>query len=223
MSNDLFERVDAYIDGLFAPSDAMLDGAVARSRAAEMPEIQISAGQGKLLYLLAKLIGARRILELGTLAGYSTIWLARALPPGGRVVTMEFSAAHAEVARQNFAAAGLVDRIEVIVGAALESSDHLMHTMRREPLFDMVFIDADKNNYPAYLDLVVPLTRPGGLILADNVIRGGKVLVAGSTDAQVAGAAAFNSKLAADARLEAIVLQQVGVKGHDGLAVGRVR
>lgn len=221
MSNDLFERVDAYIDGLFAPSDAMLDGAVARSRAAEMPEIQISAGQGKLLYLLAKLIGARRILELGTLAGYSTIWLARALPPGGRVVTMEFSAAHAEVARQNFAAAGLVDRIEVIVGAALESLPGLV--ARREPLFDMVFIDADKNNYPAYLDLVVPLTRPGGLILADNVIRGGKVLVAGSTDAQVAGAAAFNSKLAADARLEAIVLQQVGVKGHDGLAVGRVR
>ncbi len=221
MSNDLFERVDAYIDGLFAPSDAMLDGAVARSRAAEMPEIQISAGQGKLLYLLAKLIGARRILELGTLAGYSTIWLARALPPGGRVVTMEFSAAHAEVARQNFAAAGLVDRIEVIVGAALESLPGLV--ARREPLFDMVFIDADKNNYPAYLDLVVPLTRPGGLILADNVIRGGKVLVAGSMDAQVAGAAAFNSKLAADARLEAIVLQQVGVKGHDGLAVGRVR
>lgn len=221
MSNDLFERVDAYIDGLFAPSDAMLDGAVARSRAAEMPEIQISAGQGKLLYLLAKLIGARRILELGTLAGYSTIWLARALPPGGRVVTMEFSAAHAEVARQNFAAAGLVDRIEVIVGAALESLPGLV--ARREPLFDMVFIDADKNNYPAYLDLVVPLTRPGGLILADNVIRGGKVLVAGSTDAQVAGAAVFNSKLAADARLEAIVLQQVGVKGHDGLAVGRVR
>ena len=221
MSNDLFERVDAYIDGLFAPSDAMLDGAVARSRAAEMPEIQISAGQGKLLYLLAKLIGARRILELGTLAGYSTIWLARALPPGGRVVTMEFSAAHAEVARQNFAAAGLVDRIEVIVGAALESLPGLV--ARREPLFDMVFIDADKNNYPAYLDLVVPLTRPGGLILADNVIRGGKVLVAGSTDAQVAGAAAFNSKLAADARLEAIVLQQVGVKGHDGLAMGRVR
>lgn len=221
MSNDLFERVDAYIDGLFAPSDAMLDGAVARSRAAEMPEIQISAGQGKLLYLLAKLIGARRILELGTLAGYSTIWLARALPPGGRVVTMEFSAAHAEVARQNFAAAGLVDRIEVIVGAALESLPGLV--ARREPLFDMVFIDADKNNYPAYLDLVVPLTRPGGLILADNVIRSGKVLVAGSTDAQVAGAAAFNSKLAADARLEAIVLQQVGVKGHDGLAVGRVR
>ena len=221
MSNDLFERVDAYIDGLFAPSDAMLDGAVARSRAAEMPEIQISAGQGKLLYLLAKLIGARRILELGTLAGYSTIWLARALPPGGRVVTMEFSAAHAEVARQNFAAAGLVDRIEVIVGAALESLPGVV--ARREPLFDMVFIDADKNNYPAYLDLVVPLTRPGGLILADNVIRGGKVLVAGSTDAQVAGAAAFNSKLAADARLEAIVLQQVGVKGHDGLAVGRVR
>lgn len=221
MSNDLFERVDAYIDGLFAPSDAMLDGAVARSRAAEMPEIQISAGQGKLLYLLAKLIGARRILELGTLAGYSTIWLARALPPGGRVVTMEFSAAHAEVARQNFAAAGLVDRIEVIVGAALESLPGLV--ARREPLFDMVFIDADKNNYPAYLDLVVPLTRPGGLILADNVIRSGKVLVAGSTDAQVAGAAAFNSKLAADARLEAIVLQQVGVKGHDGLAMGRVR
>ena len=221
MSNDLFERVEAYIDGLFAPGDAVLDSAVARARAAKMPEIQISAGQGKFLYLLAKLVGARRILELGTLAGYSTIWLARAVPADGRVVTLEFSAEHAAVARENFAGAGLSNRIEVIEGTALEGLPGL--AARGEPLFDMVFIDADKNNYPAYLDLVVPLTRPGGLILADNVIRGGAVLDAVAANALVAGAAAFNRKLAADARLEAIVLQQVGVKGHDGLAVARVR
>ena len=225
MSDDLFERVDAYIDGLFAPGDAVLDGAVARARAAGMPEIQISAGQGKFLYLLARLVGARRILELGTLAGYSTIWLARALPADGpnpgKLVTMEYSAAHAAVARLNFEAASLADRIEVIVGAALESLPKL--AARSEPLFDMVFIDADKNNYPAYLNLVVPMTRPGGLILADNVIRGGRVLDTGATDAYVLGAAAFNKQLAADQRLEAIVLQQVGVKGHDGIAVVRVR
>ena len=221
MNDDLFERVDAYIDGLFAPSDPALDGAMARAAAAGMPAIHVSAGQGKLLYLLAKLVGARRILELGTLAGYSTIWLARALPADGRVVTLEFAEKHAGVARGNFAAAGLTDKIEVIVGPALESLPKL--TARGEPPFDMVFIDADKNNYPAYLDLCVKLTRPGGLILADNVIRGGEVMQVSAADAYVRGAAAFNKQLAADRRLEAIVLQQVGMKGHDGIAVARVR
>lgn len=225
MSSDLFGRIDTYIEGLFVAADPVLDGALARATAARMPDIQVSAGQGKFLYLLVKLIGARRVLELGTLAGYSTIWLARALPEGGpdqgKVVTLEFEETHAAVARANFAAAGLTDRIEVLVGAALDTLPKL--TARGEPLFDLVFIDADKQNYPAYLDLCVKLTRPGGLILADNVVRGGAVLDAASKNEMVAGAAAFNAKLAADQRLEAIVLQQVGVKGHDGIAVARVR
>jgi predicted O-methyltransferase YrrM len=220
MKQDLFERIDAYIDKLFVPADPVLDAGVARARKAGMPEIQISAGQGKFLNLLAKMIGARRILELGTLAGYSTIWLARALPPEGRLVSLEFSPEHAKVARGNIAAAGVSERVEVIVGPALETLPKL--AKRGEAPFDLVFIDADKGNYTAYLDLCVPLTRPGGLILADNVIRDGRVLAPGS-DASAIGAAAFNVALAADGRLEAIVLQQVGIKGHDGLAIARVK
>ena len=221
MAQDLFERIDAYIDGLFAPSDAALEAAVARARAARMPEIQVSAGQGKFLYLLAKLVGARRILELGTLGGYSTIWLARALPEGGRLVTLEFSEAHAKVARENIAGAGLTGKVEVVVGAALDTLPML--AARGEPPFDMVFIDADKGNYAAYLDWCVKLTRSGGLILADNVIRAGEVLAPERADGAAKGAAAFNTALAKDKRVEAIVLQQVGVKGHDGLAMVRVR
>ena len=221
MSDSLFERIDAYIDGLFVPADGVLDAAVARARAAGMPEIQVSAGQGKLLYLLAKLVGARRILELGTLAGYSTIWLARAVPADGRVVTLEFSQTHAKVARENISGAGLADRVEVMVGAALDTLPKL--SARGEPKFDLVFIDADKENYTAYLDWAVRLTRPGGLILADNVLWAGKVLAPDEGNGMVKAAAAFNAALAKDKRVEAIVLQQVGVKGHDGLAVVRVR
>lgn len=221
MSDELFKRIDTYIDGLFAPADAVLEGAVTRARAAGMPEIQISAGQGKFLYLLARLIGARRILELGTLGGYSTIWLARALPEGGQLVTLEYEDKHAKVARENILAADLSGKVEVLVGAALQTLPKL--AARREPPFDMVFIDADKGNYAAYLDLCVPLTRTGGLILADNVIRSGAVLAPSNDDASAVGAARFNAALAKDARLEAIVLQQIGIKGHDGLALARVK
>ena len=221
MKHELFERIDGYIDGLFAPSDPALDAAVARTRKAGMPEIQVSAGQGKFLYVLAKLVGARRILELGTLGGYSTIWLARALPERGRVVSLEFSDKHAKVARENILGAGLADRVEVVVGAALDTLPRL--AARGEPPFDMVFIDADKGNYTAYLDLVVPMVRSGGLILADNVIREGEVMEPEKHDGAAKGAAAFNAALAKDARVEAILLQQVGVKGHDGIAVVRVR
>ena len=220
MSNDNFERIDTYIDGLFAPADPQLDAANARALKAGLPAIQISAGQGKFLYLLAKMLGSRRILELGTLGGYSTIWLARALPVDGRLVSLEFSAAHAQVARENIAAAGLADKVEVITGAALETLPKLAE--RSGAPFDLVFVDADKDNYPAYLEWVVRLSRPGTVILADNVIRGGKVLAPGD-DKWAKGAAAFNLALAADQRLEAIILQQVGIKGHDGLAIARVR
>lgn len=220
MSDDLYERVDAYIDRLFAPADPVLDAGIARAAKAGMPEIQISAGQGKFLNLLAKMVGARRILELGTLAGFSTIWLARALPADGRLVTLEFSPEHARVARENIAAAGQGGKVEVIVGAALDTLPKL--TARGEAPFDLVFIDADKENYSAYLDWVLKLTRPGSVILGDNVIRGGAVMAADAVG-MAKGAADFNAKLAADARLEAIILQQVGIKGHDGLAIARVK
>lgn len=220
MSDDLYERVDAYIDRLFAPADPVLDAGIARAAKAGMPEIQISAGQGKFLNLLAKMVGARRILELGTLAGFSTIWLARALLADGRLVTLEFSPEHARVARENIAAAGQGGKVEVIVGAALDTLSKL--TARGEAPFDLVFIDADKENYSAYLDWVLKLTRPGSVILGDNVIRGGAVMAADAVG-MAKGAADFNAKLAADARLEAIILQQVGIKGHDGLAIARVK
>jgi len=221
MSQDLFERIDAYIDELFVPPDQQLDAAVARARKAGLPDIQISAGQGKFLNLLAKMLGARRILELGTLGGYSTIWLARALPGDGRLVSLEFSADHAKVARENIDSVGLGDKVEVMVGAALDSLPKL--AVRGEAPFDLVFIDADKGNYPAYLDWAVKLTRAGGVILADNVIRAGAVLSADKSNDLAMGAAAFNAALAANSRLDAIILQQVGIKGHDGLAIARVK
>ena len=221
MKRNVFERVDAYIDKLFVADDPVLEACVERARRAGLPDIQISAGQGKFLTLLVRMIGARRILEIGTLAGYSTIWLARALPADGRVVTLEFSSDHAKVARENIASVGLTAQIEVVAGAALDSLPKV--AARGEGPFDLVFIDADKTNYPAYLDWAVQLTRPGGLILADNVVRAGAVLAPDEADEMAMGAAAFNTKLAADNRLEAIILQQVGVKGHDGLAIARVR
>lgn len=216
--DDVFLAVDRYIDNLFAPEDAALIGALERSRAAGLPAIQISAGQGKFLYLLAKLVGARRILELGTLGGYSTIWLARALPAEGRLVSLEYDPHHAEVARDNLARAGLADRVEVITGPALES---LPDVIESHAPFDLAFVDADKVNYPNYLALIVPAVRKGGLILGDNVIRAGAVLEPANDAAKAT--ADFNAVIAADTRLEAVILQQVGIKGHDGLAIARVK
>jgi predicted O-methyltransferase YrrM len=218
-SPDIFVAVDRYIDGLFAPEDEVLKAALERSRAAGLPEIQISAGQGKFLYLLARLIGARRILELGTLGGYSTIWLARALPHDGRLTTLEFSPKHAEVARANLTRAHLSSKVEVVVGAALETLPGVIE--RADAPFDLVFIDADKVNYPHYFAQVMRAVRPGSLLLADNVIRGGAVLDA--IDEAAEATAAFNFTLADDDRLEAVILQQVGIKGHDGLAMARVK
>ncbi len=217
--SDTFIEIDHYIDGLFAPEDSALSDARAAAQAAGLPDIAVSAGQGKLLYLYAKMIGARRILEFGTLGGYSTIWLARALPGDGRLVSLEFDAGYADVARASLRRAKLAAKCEVITGAALETLPTL--EARGGDLFDLAFLDADKVNYPAYLDWSLKLVRPGGLILADNVVRGGKVLrPAGDKNAE--GAAAFNAKLAADPRCESVVVQQVGSKGHDGLAIARV-
>jgi predicted O-methyltransferase YrrM len=219
-SGDIFTAVDGYIDGLFAPEDAALTAALERSRAEGLPQIQVSAGQGKFLYLLAKLVGARRILELGTLGGYSSIWLARALPEGGRMVTLEYEPKHARVASANLAGAGLADRVEVVVGPALDTLPGVID--RADAPFDLVFLDADKVNYPNYLPHILRGMRSGSLLLGDNVIRKGAVLDP-ARDESVQGVHAFNAMLAADDRLEAVILQQVGIKGHDGLAVARVR
>jgi predicted O-methyltransferase YrrM len=221
MPQDLFVDLDRYIDDLFAPEDAALRGAVAESRAGGLPQIQVSAGQGKLLYLLAKLVGARRILEIGTLGGYSAIWLARALPDDGFLMTLELEPAHAKVAAKSLAHAGLLEKVELVVGSALESLPRLAD--RGEGPFDLVFLDADKVNYSNYFVSIMRMVRPGSLILADNVIRAGAVLDPRDDDPSAGAARDFNAMIAADGRLEAIVIQQVGIKGHDGLAIARVK
>lgn len=218
---DAFVAIDRYIDDLFAPEDDQLLSALEEAKAAGLPHIQVSASQGKFLYLLAKLVGARRILEVGTLGGYSAIWLARALPDDGRLITLELEPRHAEVASRNLARTGLAAKTEVIVGPALAALRALGG--RGEAPFDLVFIDADKSSYPDYFAEVMRLVRPGSLILGDNVIRGGAVLDPHHPDPNARGARAFNELLAHDPRLEAVVLQQVGVKGHDGLAIARVK
>jgi predicted O-methyltransferase YrrM len=218
---EIFTSVDRYIDDLFARQDEALTAAVADSRMAGLPDIQVSAGQGKFLYLLAKLVRARRILELGTLGGYSTLWLARGLADGGKLVTLEYEPRHARVAAANLARAGLADRVEIVVGAALETLPGVIE--RADAPFDLVFIDADKVNYPGYFAQIMRAVRSGSLLLADNVIRGGKVLSPPAGDVSARAAREFNALLAADHRLEAIVLQQVGIKGHDGLALARVK
>jgi predicted O-methyltransferase YrrM len=215
-----FEAIDDYICRHFVPPDPMLDAALRAAEEAGLPRIQISAVQGKLLYLLAKIAGARRILEIGTLGGYSTIWLGRALPPDGTLITLELDPRHAEVAGANLARAGLSDRVEIMVGPAMESL-RALHA-REETPFDLVFLDADKGGYAAYLQWALRLSRPGAVIAADNVVRGGDILDPDSTDASVLGVRAFNAALAAEPRLEAVILQQVGAKGYDGLALARV-
>ncbi|RNC80635.1 MAG: O-methyltransferase [Phycisphaera sp.] len=217
MDKALVSAVDGYIESLFLESDETLERTLRTSDGAGLPEIQISPAQGKLLYLLAKLVGAKRILEIGTLGGYSTIWLGRALPDGGELVTLEYEQLHAEVARSNLEHAGLGDRAQVVVGAALETLPGLEGG---EP-FDLVFIDADKENYPGYLKWAIKLTRPGGLILADNVVREGEVIDTESEDPFVQGVRMFNEMLAADPRAESVIIQLVGGKGYDGIALAR--
>jgi predicted O-methyltransferase YrrM len=217
----IYAAVDRYIDDLFAPPDDALEWAVRAAAEAGLPHIQVTPSQGKLLHVLARLCGARRILEIGTLGGYSAIWLGRALAPGGRLVTLELSEEHAAVARASLARAGLSDRVEVVVGPALDSLPAI--EARGDGLFDMVFIDADKPGYVEYLRWAVRLTRPGGLIAADNVVRGGRVLAPDPGDEAARGAAAFNAALAAEPGLDAVLLQLVGAKGHDGIAIAIVK
>ncbi|MCU1588257.1 MAG: methyltransferase [Frankiales bacterium] len=213
---ELWSAVDAYIVGALLPPDAGLTGALERSQAAGLPAIAVAPNQGKLLHLLARMIGAGQILEVGTLGGYSTIWLARALPPSGRLVTLELDPAHAAVARENIEAAGLSDRVEVRVGAALDTLAELT-----EPI-DLAFIDADKANNPRYVEHALRLSHPGTVIVIDNTVRGGRVADAESTDADVVGTRALHDLLAADPRVDATTIQTVGSKGHDGLTIALV-
>ncbi len=221
MDDNIYARVDAYIDDLLGLADPVLEAVLQSTLDAGMPEIQISASQGKFLYLLAKLSGARKVLEIGSLAGFSTIWLGRALPPDGKLITLELVPKHAEVTRKNLQLAGLSQIAEVRVGAALESLAHLFSSS--EGPFDVVFIDADKISYPLYLEWALKLTRSGSLIVADNIIRKGSVIDETAQDEGSRGARAFNAALAADPRVEASLLQVIGGKGHDGLAIARVR
>jgi predicted O-methyltransferase YrrM len=219
MSENTWHAVDEFIAERLIPADPALEHALAASAAAGLPPIQVSAPQGKQLMLLARLRGARTILEVGTLGGYSTIWLARGLAPGGRIVTLEVSAKHAEVARSNLANASLADVAEVRVGPAL---DALPKLASEGATFDMAFIDADKQNNPAYFTWAVRMARPGALIVVDNVVRGGAVIDASSTDPNVLGTRRLYETIAAEPRATATAVQTVGNKGYDGFVMAVV-
>jgi predicted O-methyltransferase YrrM len=212
-----WSAVDQYLGAELGLEDAILQEAIAASNAAGLPEIQVSATQGKMLHLLARLQGARRILELGTLGGYSTIWLARALPADGRLVTLEFDAKHADVARANFARAGLEKVIDLRVGAALDTLPQLVQEGAGP--FDLIFIDADKDNYPGYFEWSLRLARRGTLIIADNVVRKGAVIEPDHEDVRVQGVRKFLAMVAAEPRVSATTIQTVGSKGYDGFAM----
>jgi predicted O-methyltransferase YrrM len=220
MSQEQWTAVDRYLTDLLVPDDPALDAALRTSAAAGLPPINVSPNQGRFLQLLARARGARSILEIGTLGGYSTIWLARALPPGGRLVTLESDPAHAEVARANLKYAGLADAVELILGPALETLPRIA-AEGRGPL-DFVFIDADKPSYPEYLDWSLKLSRPGTLILADNIIRDGAVIDPSSDDPRVHGVRRFLDLLASEPRVSATGIQTVGSKGYDGFALALV-
>lgn len=219
MNRAQWTAVDDYICAHLVEEDAVLTAALAASKAAGLPDIAVSAAHGKFLKLLAETLAARKILEIGTLGGYSSIWLGRGLAPGGRLITLEADAKHAAVARANIGRAGLDDRVEVRIGPALET----LPKLRDEAPFDLVFIDADKENNAAYFSRAVSLSRVGSLIVVDNVVRDGKVVDASSTDPMVAGTQKLFSALAVDTRVEATAIQTVGAKGYDGFLVARVK
>lgn len=219
MSQDQWAAVDSYIAEKLVPADPILDTVLANNEAGGLPQHDVSATQGKFLNLLARMIGAKRVLEIGTLGAYSTIWLARALPDDGRVVTLEFDANHAAVAKKNIEHAGLAPKIDLRVGAALETQ------LQAEGLgpFDLIFIDADKPSNPAYLEWALKLARPGTVIIGDNVVRDGAVVDAKSSDVRVQGVRTFFDMLAAEPRVSATALQTVGSKGWDGFTIALVQ
>jgi predicted O-methyltransferase YrrM len=220
MSRDLWTKVDNYFIDLFQPRDTALDAALQASEAAGLPTIAVAPNQGKLLMLLAQLRGARAILEIGTLGGYSTIWLARALPADGRLISLEANAAHAEVAKVNIARAGLDAMVEVRTGRALDA----LPKLAAESLgpFDLIFIDADKSGTADYFAWALKLARRGTVIIADNVVRDGKVIDANSHDPNVRGMRRFAEIVAAEPRVSATAIQTVGGKGYDGFVLALV-
>jgi predicted O-methyltransferase YrrM len=220
MNQQTWTAVDRYLDDLLVGHDAALEAALQASARAALPAINVSPSQGKLLNLLARVLGARAILEIGTLGGYSTIWLARALPADGRLVTLEIDATHAEVARANIAHASLSQRVQLRLGPALDTLAQL--AAERAGPFDLTFIDADKPNIPAYFKWALQLSRPGSLIVVDNVVRDGAVIDAASVDASVQGVRRLNELMASEPRVSATTIQTVGAKGYDGFALALV-
>jgi predicted O-methyltransferase YrrM len=221
MDNELWNDVDSYLVTRLSPSDSALESALADSNAADLPQINVAPNQGKLLELLARSHGSRRILEVGTLGGYSTIWLARALPSDGVLITLELEPHHADVARKNIERAGFDSLVEVRTGPAADSLRSLI-SEGVEP-FDFVFIDANKEGYSEYFTLTLDLSKPGTVIVADNVVRAGEILDPKSTDERVQGIRAFLDLVAGEHRVDATAIQTVGSKGYDGFAFLVVR
>ncbi len=215
MKDAQWAAVDDYVGALMFPPDAALQAALDASAAAELPPIAVSAAQGKLLQILAGFHGVTSVLEIGTLGGYSTICLARAVSPGGKVVTLELEPKHAEVATANFALAGLADMVDVRLGRATDTLESMVKEQHAP--FDLVFIDADKQSIPEYFTYALQLTRKGSLIIVDNVIRDGAVVDATSTDPSVVGVRRFNEMVSQEPRVTATTIQTVGAKGWDGL------
>jgi predicted O-methyltransferase YrrM len=221
MTKELWSAVDEYLNAHLIPNDPILDAALKSNTAADLPTIDVTPTQGKLLHFLARIQGAHRILEMGTLGAYSTIWLARALPADGKLITLEVSAKHAQVALANIERAGLSTIVELRQGAALDSLAQLQK--EAVPPFDLIFIDADKENNAVYLEWALRLSRPGTIIVVDNVIRDGAIIHPEDTDPRVQGSRRLFEKIAADPRLDATALQIVGSKGYDGLALAIVK
>jgi len=220
MSEELWNRVDEFLSNKLGTSDPVLEAALRASADAGLPAIQVSANQGRLLQLLAQTQGARRILEMGTLGGYSTIWLARALPPEGCLISLELEASYAEVARSNVARANLEKQVTIRVGPAADALAQLFS--EKTAPFDFVFIDADKAGYPNYFEWAMKLSRPGTLIVADNVVRKGALLDSDTNDANVQSMRRMLDIIAADRRASATAIQTVGSKGYDGFVLARV-
>jgi len=219
MNQPRWTQVDQYLVEQLVPQDAALLAALENNQAAGLPAIDVAPNQGKLLNLLAKMVGAKRILEIGTLGGYSTLWLARALPDDGKVITLEYEAHHAEIAAQNIRRAGLESKVTIRVGAALDT----LPTLADAAPFDMIFIDADKRNNPAYLEWAIQYSRSGTLIIGDNVVRNGQVADGDTSDWNIQGVRDFLSQMGNDPRLDATAIQTVGAKGWDGFSLALVK
>jgi predicted O-methyltransferase YrrM len=220
MTDDLWSKVDSYISETLVKTDSALDTALETSDAAGLPAINVSPSHGKLLHILARLVNARAILEIGTLGGYSTIWMARALQPGGRLITLEFEPKHAELAKANIARAGLANVVEVRLGVALETLPRI--AAENIAPFDLIFIDADKVSTPDYFQWALKLSRVGTLIIVDNVVRKGEVANAKTDDPAVRGMRGFIELAAAEPRVIATAIQTVGAKGYDGFSIALV-